>query len=137
MKPVFQTIPGSPLGNCQNACIASILEVPIEAIPPRWVGDGTGWAEASGWEVFNRLDAALAPFGVRWIQFPADTMAWSAAGVWCILMGPSPRSTEGNPISHAVVGRSVNGGDWEIVHDPHPDGGGLAEIRYVGLLVKG
>ncbi len=34
MIPVYQTVHG-PRGNCYAACIASILEVPLDALPAR------------------------------------------------------------------------------------------------------
>ena len=37
--------------------------------------------------------------------------------VWCIISAKSPRG-----IDHAVVGKR-----YEIVHDPYPEGGGVAE----------
>lgn len=33
MKPVDQTTFGAPHGNCLMACVASILEVPLDSLP--------------------------------------------------------------------------------------------------------
>ena len=43
MKPVDQTLFGEGRGNCLPACIASVLELPLEAVPhfvleDDWVG---------------------------------------------------------------------------------------------------
>ena len=137
MKPVFQDVFGKPRGNCRDACICSLLEIPLSDFPVGWVGDGTGWREPEGCDWIARLNEVLRPWRVRWVQVPEATMAWSSPGTLAILSGPSPRSEPGQEMSHAVVGRYVRGGDWEIVHDPHPDGGGLVEVRYVSLLVVG
>lgn len=135
MKPVYQTLLGKPRGNCRDACICTILGIQLDDFPPGWVGDGTGWREPEDCNWIDRLNEVLARWGVRWVQTPAESMSWSTPGTLAILSGLSPRETPEAPMSHAVVGRYTRGGDWEIVHDPHPDGGGLKEIRYVSFLV--
>lgn len=41
MIPVEQTILTAPLGNCFAACVASILECPLEAVPHYTVEEGS------------------------------------------------------------------------------------------------
>ena len=121
MIPIQQSITGAR-GNCFSACLASLLEVPIEDVPLfLWEsGDGTifDWSE--------RLDAWLKPMGLYALHFfsgqrPPRVMP----GVLHIMTGISPR---GRP--HAVIGL---GG--EIVHDPHPDRSGLISCDGFVLLV--
>jgi hypothetical protein len=57
MIPVYQTIDG-PDGNCYQACMASILEVPLGEIPT-FAGwrDLRAWLAERGWSlVFGRKD---------------------------------------------------------------------------------
>lgn len=103
MIPVEQTMvwsPESPDGNCFDACIASILECPIEEVPhytdPKWLQKYWYWLQDRGWD----LDYQLFREG----EAPPEGYA--------ILAVKSPRG----PIEHAVVIK-----DGEIVWDPHPE----------------
>lgn len=120
MIPVDQTITG-PKGNCMSACIASLLELPIERVARfiREPGDTHifQWAE--------RLDDFLAPFGLYALHFAADPERAAFPGVLHIMTGISPR---GRP--HAVIGKGRR-----IVHDPHPDKTGLVSVDGFCLLV--
>lgn len=105
MKPIDQTTFDPETGNCFSACVASLLEVPLESVP-FFMEAGDGWTEA--------LVAWCEREGLRLdfsTEFPAppDTL--------CIVGGYSPRNpTKG----HAVI--MLNG---EVVHDPHPDRSGI------------
>jgi hypothetical protein len=108
MIPIDQTIYG-PEGNCFQACIASILEVPLDDVP-----------ECLGGRYDQRLLDWLHSKGLGLVLKPT-------AGGWltgyCILTAKSPR-TEGN---HAVVIK-----DGEVVHDPHPERDmGIGEWKYL------
>lgn len=110
MKPIDQTTFGSPYGNCFQACVASILELPLEDVPhfcegdnPRWLLDLEEWLRPRG----------LAPMLVQAEGCPALDDAYGLLG------GPSPRGC-----NHSVVVRGV-----EVVHDPHPSREGLLEAR--------
>lgn len=119
MKPVFQTGFDVKTGNCYAACLASILEVPLDRIP---VGlNDEKWIE--------RANQFLAAFNLRTMVFKWEVgREWTFGPVWHVVSGPSPR---GNWY-HACVGF---GG--EIVHDPHPDGGGvlLGTEREIDIFV--
>jgi hypothetical protein len=108
MKPVDQTSFGEPDGNCYAACIASILELPVEAVPI--LCKEPDWRE--------RTRDFLAGFGldVLILQFPADPGDWAwMPDCYHIMAGTSDRG-----LRHAVVGRA-----GRMVHDPHPDKTGL------------
>ena len=105
-------------GNCLSACVASIFELPLRDVP--WFADPAG--QKTDWyhtmREFCRLTFEREPIfyflpqnrdGVR-NMYPLDRFH--------LICGRSPRGYE-----HAVVG--FNG---KIVHDPHPDGGGLITI---------
>ena len=98
MKPVDQTRFGPVEGNCFAACVASILEIPIEEAPD--VMSIPNWYEAfAEW---------LKPRGMYPICFNLTKNGWVPIGLH-ILSGKSPRWAG----DHAVVARGT-----EIVHDP-------------------
>ena len=120
MIPVMQvhgsTLDGLP-GDCHSAAIASILELPLAAVP--YFNEGG----ASEDDFQERVDRYLRSQGIGTAGFRLfqdlnellDAMSVVSRGVYYILGGMSPR---GRP--HSVV---CWGG--EIVHDPYPGGGGL------------
>ena len=103
MRPVDQTAYGLHDGNCFNACVASILEVPIAHVP-RF--SGTRWfAQFSQWLADRQLAASFAKRGSY------GPPGYSIAG------GPSLRFAGR---MHACVAL-----DGIVVHDPHPSRDGL------------
>lgn len=101
-----------PPGNCVQAALASILSLPLEAVPHFVAEHGTKWEiyfnrwlEARGWEV-HRLAGNYRPDGL-----------YLASGI-------SPRG-----VRHMVVMR-----DRDLIHDPHPSREGLLEIDEVRIL---
>jgi hypothetical protein len=131
MTPTKQTLLHDPkagvYGNCFTACMASLLDLPIEAVPhftemipvgPEWVDLINGW---------------LRRFGLAYLEFEiTDVAGWKPFldGLgYHVLSGPSPRH-EG--ATHAVIAR---GG--AMVFDPHPSDEGLgAGFRSVGFLIR-
>lgn len=111
MKPVYQTVFGSPGGNCMQAAVASIFELPLEQVP-NFVENGDEWVEA--------LVSFCAKYNLRPVflslekREPGTNIGFSG-GWWSVVTGKSPRGD----YYHAVV--AYNG---SIVHDPHPDGEG-------------
>lgn len=122
MKPVMQTITGTS-GNCMGACLASILELPIEAVPNFFEAgpDDTDW--------WNALRSWLRRYGLGIITLtfenPAQWMHLRLAG-YHIVSGPSPR-LEG--MHHATVWHQ-----GRMVHDPHPDGTGIVKPETLDML---
>jgi len=116
MRPVYQTMLGSPDGNCLAACIASLLEVPIEGLPN---------PKQSGW--FTQWNVWLtAQHGVYLVRLPAgfaDDM--SPLQGYYIANGLAARG-----LRHSVVYR-----DGRLCHDPHPEGRGLDEVDDYMVLV--
>lgn len=112
MKKVEQTRTGAD-GNCLNACIASILELPLDDVPEF----GDDW--------LTELNDFLRSRGLSYRRIPVDGAKPSGYGT---IEGVSPRGG-----LHACVAL-----DGELVWDPHPismrDGQGLVEPRYYGLL---
>lgn len=109
MKPVHQTRYGM-LGNCWAACLASVLELPLEIVPDDLIETEDWWGVTEKW---------LRQFGLRlnWMFLGRTEQSQARLGFY-LLGGKSPRGEWG----HVVV--AENGA---IVHDPHPDGSGLAD----------
>ena len=118
MIPVMQTQFGSPRGNCFAACIASILEVPLRTVP--------NFCEQENWR--EATNEWLKPMGLCYLDvtLPGDARD-ELVRFWQfhVISGDGPRG-----LRHSVVGFA-----GEIVHDPHPDGGGVAGDLEYGLLI--
>ena len=120
MKPVMQTLDGLEEGNCLQACIASLFEMGLEEVPhfvlrDDWVGALDGW--------LGQFD--LQSVLVDLERGEGEDM-WEPYG-YHLICGKGPRAD----CQHAVVG--YNG---RVVHDPHPDGGGLEIEESWTLFVK-
>ena len=105
MIPVDQTRFGWPDGNCMAAAVASVFELPLEAVPdlarPDWLGVLTHFVSDRGICIV--------------------VSAYPLASPWpLIAQGPGPRGNR-----HAVV----TVGD-ELAHDPHPSRAGLLSVDY-------
>lgn len=103
MRPVHQRILGPPDGDCFAACVASILELPLERVPNFHSLRDLPW--------LNRWRGWLAPanLGIVWHSSDSDRPPGYA-----IQSVPSPRFAGHG---HAIV--CWNG---RPVHDPWPGG---------------
>jgi hypothetical protein len=108
MKPVFQTKMGDPGGNCFQACVASVLEVPLSEVPDfmndtpaeeEWTTAFSAWVESCGFHAFLLAGDDVRPM--------LRDGAFGGAPV--IVCGDHPKG------KHACV--YVNG---ELAHDPNP-----------------
>lgn len=92
-------------GGCFQACLASILELPLDDVPH--------FVEFDDW--LYRLQLWLADRGLVFLYDipPAYANYWG----YHLIGGPSPR---GN-FRHCVVGKA-----GEMIWDPHPDRTGLS-----------
>jgi hypothetical protein len=103
-------------GDCQRAVVASLLDLPITAVP-HFLREAAGEPVAY-WE---RLQAFVRSHGFVYLNVPVragQAFYGDDGDVFHEISGPSPR---GNGVGHAVVG--CNG---QIVFDPHPSRAGLA-----------
>ncbi len=131
MKPVDQTTfggPGAPLdkrGDCFSAALASVLEIPLSAVPrfcelPR----ESDWTSAIN-DFLRGYDLAYLEFEMH----PDQTVAVLPGLGFHLISGAGPRG--GTP--HTVVGHQ--GG---VVFDPHPSKAGITSDkpwRY-GVLIS-
>lgn len=106
MIPVFQTILGPERGNCFAACLASILEVPLETVPGH---DGCDTGRDEEWRAI--YTDFLNGLGFGW--FDARLNPDDPVELKGFLLGVV--RFPGSPSTHAVVLK-----DGEIVHDPIP-----------------
>ena len=125
MTPVMQTETGK-YGDCFPACLATVFDIALSEIPNfHRLSDGDEklwWAAVRDW---------LYPRGFGLITIAIPDLEWlSSVEGYLIVYGQSPRG-----LSHATVWR-----DGKMVHDPHPDGGGIEpegiDLLYP-LLLKG
>jgi hypothetical protein len=131
MKPVDQTIlptEGVPMrGNCFAACLASLLELPLEEVPH--VMEHDNWRE--------RTNEWLATLGLGLIEVRIDVeepaLFLLPQNMWLIATGTTRRHESR---LHSVVGQSIAGGCmWQYVHDPHPDKTFLTRASHLMWLV--
>ncbi len=120
MKPVFQTR-FSPNGNCFQAALASVLELPIEQVPD--------FCNQYKWDWGQQTQKWLVEkFGCYLISVPVETLgAWKPKGYHLMTVN-SPRGD----FLHSLIGL-----DGIPIHDPYP--GGNCEhngIRYFDLFVS-
>ena len=150
--PVMQTrLTKAGAANCLQACLASILELPLDAVPDfvngydgdghEWLDRCYAWLRERGWEcqAFKPTlqDAAAVPDDMH---FPWDRVTWWPEG-YSIAQGVS---RPGMPCAISAAERTVEhvcvALDGKVVHDPFPGGTGLAEVccywRFARLGVR-
>lgn len=128
MIPVRQTIfvadHPKRRGNCMSACLASILELPLDQTIDTTTDEVR---EVVGYHESIRL--WLADRGLKFhtvVPAEGEEEAAELVGVYSICSGGSPRGS----FSHAVVCK--NG---RLVFDPHPSDDGLTDMRYHEVIV--
>lgn len=121
MKPVDQTKFGKGVGNCMMACIASILEIPLEDVPEIELQYADYIERYYAWRAwFRSRGFGYLPFDVT--EPDADViMRWDG---YTIGSGDNP-----DGISHAVVCY-----DEEVVHDPNPSRRGIVKITGMTVI---
>lgn len=107
------------VGNCAQAAVASVLGVPLEAVP-----DFTGGSLAddvqSDRDFWTRFDDYFAERGLVAHRLHGNVGLQALH----LAAGPSERG-----VSHMVVRRG-----FDVVHDPHPSRAGLVDIEHVYLI---
>lgn len=114
MIKVDQTTFGAD-GNCFSACVASVLELPLDEVP-RFVGDGW-WMRFVVWCAERDLIPVFIPRD-------HETLIPGRAPAGYTLVGGTPmRDGNPGPRLHECVAL-----DGVIVHDPNPCRNGLIKI---------
>lgn len=128
MKPVFQKIICKERGDCFSACLASLLEVPLESVPSfnaLAIDSGLNYPVSIA---YNHIRDWLAGLGFTLMStsFKQVHDYRSMLGQYALLTVPSQKF--GPTCSHCVIGQY----QWDpkhgpetaiklfIVHDPNP-----------------
>jgi hypothetical protein len=106
MNKQRQTTFGDKTGNCWSACIASLLEVPLEIIPSFCVDDPDNW-----WD--NTCKWLEENYGLWMLNL--EYTSCTPKGYW-IATGKSPRGD----FLHCIIYY-----DNKMVFDPHPSDLGI------------
>lgn len=93
MTPVYQTNYGRGQGNCLTACVASLLDTPITALPEFCVDDG--W-----FEKLHKFCEESGYFLLYWRH--SERVPLLALGCYVILL----LELEGHDELHAVIGKT-------------------------------
>ena len=123
MKPVMQTLfyDKDGIGNCFEACLASILEMDISEVPlfheKDWFDSFYKWINERGFTFIG----TMRPEDVNYYKDGIDG--------YFIVAGESPRG------DHIRGGHAVVFKDGVMVHDPHPDKTGILSIKY-GMMIE-
>jgi hypothetical protein len=117
--PVFQTmtVANDGEGNCFNACIASVLELPLRDVAPIHPKTPDYWESWETWFAARGLE-------LDYVSASTPPKGWSIARGLGHRIYPDDHKRAGQPIMHATV--AFNG---EVLHDPFPGGKGLKEIE--------
>lgn len=97
--------------NCFQACVASVLGVPITEVPDACDGTTWDWDAFQDWLGSRGLQAIEVGFGNEGTIYPVTKP------VLCILTGPSPRECPTG--RHAVVAEFIGLEGFQLLHDPH------------------
>ena len=113
MIPVYQTSLRPPLGNCMQACVASLFEEDLDTVPPfvEWQGP-LAW-----WDEIRRFVRSWGPIDIGCIDnikayLEVDWSNTDPAWRYAIASVPSVNG----PWNHAVIVDDHN----LVVHDPYP-----------------
>lgn len=98
--------------NCFQACVATVLNIPIEEVTDACDGAKWDWDAFQDWLAFRGMQAIEIGFGNGGTIYPVRKP------VICILAGPSPRECASG--QHAVVGELLGLEGFRLLHDPHP-----------------
>jgi hypothetical protein len=146
VTPHVQSATDDRFGNCFATCIACVLDLPAAAVPnfrraqeessavcmvdeaDKWLRENHGLRLISI-ELYDQADGPTKGSPLT-RQCILNRLAHRNADELVILSGESPRATAGGRKKyHCVVGRATCWG-FELVHDPHPDGGGIVGQPY-------
>lgn len=115
MIPLDQTMfgngeNGGSTGNCWQACVASLLDLPLATVP-HFALKESWWQDTKDFVI----ETTGLGFGCFKPNFPMTD-----EGYYVIGTGISDRG-----LRHAVILDGVTG---ELVHDPHPSRSGLSDL---------
>lgn len=127
MRPVAQDM-SHPRGNCLQAAVASVLNMPVEWVPDvskddqNWLEDLIAWA-------------VKEDYGV--VSFHTNSLVPLVYNVWVVAIGHRPGNINGD--THAVVAKAHTVGDelrLTMMHDPHPSQAFIEDVVAVLFFTK-
>lgn len=135
MLPVFQTrFNGPGGGNCLSACVASLLELPIEQVPDFNASSGYWFRDLVDW-------CADRDVGVIYMD-----QGTSLKGIYSKVLCIEVWTVKGIEERHAIVSKrdlvtkeGLKQWQWRRVrvHDPKGKPSALFELQYVLILLPG
>lgn len=103
-------------------CVANLLEMNVDEVP-NFAAEQHWWLSFSEWLNTKGFSAILVDMRLKGMWSYSNA---HVANAHCIAIGESPQGA----FDHAVIGKMCGleepGKQWELIHDPHPDGTGLA-----------
>lgn len=126
---------GEPLGNCFPACLATIMRLPLAAVPHFYESmKDPAEMDLETWERINLWLNARNWGLIAWNAPLSEVHVKSLGSGLVIGSGQSPRFPG---VLHAVVGRFNDRHEWLTVHDPHPSRDGIiGEPTMIELLYR-
>eukprot|EP00667_Euglena_gracilis_P029413 EG_transcript_38921 len=127
IRPVLQTDFSPGTGNALQACVATVLSLPLADVP--------NFIAAP--DYLAALQEFLRPHRLAFLKVsltPEGRLLFPLPGAQpvCLLTGKSPRGDH----KHVVVAQVVDGSSFQTLHDPHPDGRGLdGALAWAGFFV--
>eukprot|EP01134_Creolimax_fragrantissima_P000580 CFRG0580T1 len=110
----YQTEFEAEKGNALQACVATILNVPMNEVP-NFIMEPDYWASMLSHAKTQQYTLIKVPLTAEG-RLPFAT----GEGALCIVRGTSPRGSHG----HVVVGAvATDGTRIDLIHDPFPNGG--------------
>jgi hypothetical protein len=103
-----------PNGDCTRACIASLLELPVENVPD-WIDAPDATAETEGYpNWYYRMQQWLSRRGYAFVEIQLERKTWMPLPfpTAAIFIGPHESGAR-----HAIVGH-CEGGRFIPMHDP-------------------
>lgn len=119
MTPIMQTRYG-PRGNCLAACIASLIDRPLEEVDFSCADHPDDWDDVAR--------EKLAPHGLTFAHIRANMREHllTFGPVLYIAHGFTNRP---GMLQHAVIMQGR-----ELIHDPHPGGSGILYVREASFI---
>lgn len=121
MIPVYQTmtVANDGTGNCYNACVASILELPLRDVCGVLPSDNPYWSAWHDWFRARGLE-------LNWHRDPTEPpKGFAIASGYGGRRYPQGHDRAGEEIMHAAV--VFNG---KLIHDPFPGAETFDRVRY-------
>ena len=130
MRKLQQRHTTTELGDCFATCVAMVLDLPQDSVPNFCAGHAGGdwWLVFQGWMAERGLTAINITVSDGVTVSAGLKIRWVAEGTPCIFTGQSPRGDWLHSVVAVATGRGCG---YELLHDPHPDGTFLDDVREI------